>query len=35
VIRALPEDADANPAAKGCDRKLVKQDGQWVVERLD
>ena len=35
VIRALPEDANANPAARGCDRKLVKQDGQWVVEKLD
>lgn len=35
VIRALPEDADANPAARGCDRKLVKQGGQWVVEKLD
>lgn len=35
VIRALPEDANANPAARGCDRKLVKQGGQWVVEKLD
>jgi ATP phosphoribosyltransferase regulatory subunit len=35
VIRALPEDTDANPAARGCDRQLVKRDGKWVVVALD
>jgi ATP phosphoribosyltransferase regulatory subunit len=35
VIRALPEDADADPRHRGCDRILVKKDGQWVVEHLD
>ncbi len=35
VIRALPEDAGANPSARGCDRHLIKRDGQWVVEKLD
>ncbi|AOY87045.1 ATP phosphoribosyltransferase regulatory subunit [Marinobacter salinus] len=35
VIRALPEDSGVDPAARGCDRKLVKQGGQWVVEKLD
>jgi len=34
VIRALPEDDQCDPAARGCDRKLVKQDGHWVVEKL-
>lgn len=34
VIRALPDDEKTDPAALGCDRKLVKQDGQWVVEKL-
>jgi ATP phosphoribosyltransferase regulatory subunit len=35
VIRALPEDAQADPAERGCDRQLVKRDGKWVVESLD
>jgi len=35
VIRALPEDADSDPTACGCDRQLVKRDGRWVVESLD
>jgi len=35
VIRALPEDTDANTAARGCDRQLVKRDGKWVVVALD
>ncbi|MDR9425646.1 MAG: ATP phosphoribosyltransferase regulatory subunit, partial [Marinobacter sp.] len=35
VIRALPEDTDTNPAARGCDRQLVKRDGKWVVVALD
>ncbi|MEE3116941.1 MAG: ATP phosphoribosyltransferase regulatory subunit [Pseudomonadota bacterium] len=34
VIRALPDDEKTDPAALGCDRKLVKQDGQWMVEKL-
>ena len=34
VVRALPEDASADPAARGCDRQLVKRDGKWVVETL-
>ncbi|MEE2763072.1 MAG: ATP phosphoribosyltransferase regulatory subunit [Pseudomonadota bacterium] len=34
VIRALPDDEKTDPAVLGCDRKLVKQDGQWVVEKL-
>ena len=35
VVRALPEDAGADPAKRGCDRKLVKQDDKWVVVALD
>jgi ATP phosphoribosyltransferase regulatory subunit len=35
VIRALPEDEGCDPAERGCDRQLVKRDGQWVVESLD
>ena len=35
VIRALPEDEGVNPATRGCDRQLVKKDGEWVVESLD
>ncbi|MDI9244877.1 ATP phosphoribosyltransferase regulatory subunit [Marinobacter sp. CHS3-4] len=35
VIRALPEDGDTDPRTRGCDRILVKRDGQWVVEHLD
>ncbi len=34
VVRALPEDDGVNPAVKGCDRELVKQGGQWVVQKL-
>lgn len=34
VVRALPEDADTDPAKRGCDRILVKRDGQWVVDQL-
>ena len=34
VVRALPEDAGADPAERGCDRVLVQRDGQWVVEQL-
>ncbi|MCG2580686.1 MAG: ATP phosphoribosyltransferase regulatory subunit [Marinobacter sp.] len=34
VVRALPEESGADPAAKGCDRILVKRDGQWVVDQL-
>jgi ATP phosphoribosyltransferase regulatory subunit len=34
VVRALPEDQGVNPATRGCDRKLVKQGGQWVVQKL-
>ena len=34
VIRALPEDAHTDPASKGCDRQLVKRDGQWILEAL-
>jgi len=35
VIRALPEDEGCDPSARGCDRQLVKKDGEWVVESLD
>ena len=34
VVRALPEDEGADPAQRGCDRVLVRQNGQWVVEKL-
>ncbi|CAN0601929.1 unnamed protein product, partial [Ectocarpus sp. 12 AP-2014] len=34
VVRALPEDADTDPAKRGCDRILVNRDGQWVVDQL-
>ena len=34
VIRALPEDDLCDPATRGCDRKLVRTGGQWVVEKL-
>ena len=34
VVRALPEDVDTDPATRGCDRILVKRDGQWVVDQL-
>lgn len=34
VIRALPGDPTTEPRERGCDRQLVKQDGQWVVEML-
>jgi len=35
VVRALPEDSKADPRSRGCDRILVKKNGQWVVEYLD
>ncbi|MCL1477536.1 ATP phosphoribosyltransferase regulatory subunit [Marinobacter sp. M3C] len=34
VIRALPEDHNCDPGARGCDRQLVKYQGQWIVEKL-
>ncbi|MEX2476499.1 ATP phosphoribosyltransferase regulatory subunit [Marinobacter sp.] len=34
VVRALPEDAGVDPTTRGCDRILVKRDGQWVVDQL-
>ncbi|WP_144823398.1 ATP phosphoribosyltransferase regulatory subunit [Marinobacter piscensis] len=34
VVRALPEDSNADPSARGCDRKLVKQGDRWVVQPL-
>ncbi|MDP4546985.1 ATP phosphoribosyltransferase regulatory subunit [Marinobacter sp. MDS2] len=34
VIRQLPGDEPADPELQGCDRQLVKKDGQWVVEML-
>ncbi|NWN91280.1 ATP phosphoribosyltransferase regulatory subunit [Marinobacter adhaerens] len=34
VVRALPEDSHADPSARGCDRKLVKQGDRWVVQPL-
>jgi ATP phosphoribosyltransferase regulatory subunit len=34
VVRALPEDEGVNPAVRGCDRELIKQNGQWVVQTL-
>ncbi|MBS3804026.1 MAG: ATP phosphoribosyltransferase regulatory subunit, partial [Oleiphilaceae bacterium] len=34
VIQALPGDSTTDPIARGCDRQLVKQDGQWVVQPL-
>jgi ATP phosphoribosyltransferase regulatory subunit len=35
VIQALPGDSATDPKARGCDRQLVKQDGQWVVQPLN
>lgn len=35
VVRALPEDSGADPVTRGCDRVLVRRDGQWVVEQLN
>lgn len=35
VIRALPEDNGVDPSARGCDRQLVRQGDQWVVQALD
>ncbi|MFW5824936.1 MAG: ATP phosphoribosyltransferase regulatory subunit, partial [Marinobacter sp.] len=35
VVRALPEDVSVSPAERGCDRIMVKRDGQWVVEQLE
>ncbi|WP_323754696.1 ATP phosphoribosyltransferase regulatory subunit [Marinobacter sp.] len=34
VIRQLPGDEPADPELQGCDRQLVKKNGQWVVEML-
>lgn len=34
VVRALPEDSHADPSARGCDRKLVKEGDRWVVQPL-
>lgn len=34
VVQALPEDLEADPGLRGCDRVLVKQGDQWVVETL-
>jgi len=34
VIRALPDDVTTDPASRGCDRQLVKRDGQWILEAL-
>ncbi|HLT14155.1 MAG TPA: ATP phosphoribosyltransferase regulatory subunit [Marinobacter sp.] len=34
VVRALPGDPSSDPSAQGCDRQLVRKDGQWVVEML-
>ncbi|WP_166254195.1 ATP phosphoribosyltransferase regulatory subunit [Marinobacter salicampi] len=33
VIQALPDD-NTEPQARGCDRELIKQGGQWVVQPL-
>ncbi|MBD3655247.1 MULTISPECIES: ATP phosphoribosyltransferase regulatory subunit [Marinobacter] len=33
VIQALPDD-ETDPATRGCDRVLVQQGGQWVVEPI-
>jgi ATP phosphoribosyltransferase regulatory subunit len=34
VVRALPEDSGVDPSTRGCDRKLVKQGDDWVVQTL-
>ncbi|KAA1176309.1 ATP phosphoribosyltransferase regulatory subunit [Marinobacter salinexigens] len=34
VVCELPGGAGSNPVEQGCDRQLVKRDGQWVVENL-
>ncbi|MDC0661695.1 ATP phosphoribosyltransferase regulatory subunit [Marinobacter sp. SS21] len=34
VVQALPEDQAVDPRKRGCDRVLVKQGDQWVVETL-
>ncbi|MDX1756458.1 MAG: ATP phosphoribosyltransferase regulatory subunit [Marinobacter sp.] len=34
VVQALPEDAEVDPRQRGCDRALVRQGDQWVVETL-
>ncbi len=34
VLQALPEDHATDPSQRGCDRVLVKQGDQWVVEAL-
>ena len=35
VIQALPDDTVTDPRQRGCDRQLVSQDGQWVVQPLN
>ncbi|MGP4844664.1 ATP phosphoribosyltransferase regulatory subunit [Marinobacter sp. 1Y8] len=35
VLQALPDDGDVSPETRGCDRQLIKRDGQWVVESLN
>lgn len=35
VIQALPDDTVTDPSQRGCDRQLVRQDGQWVVQPLN
>ncbi|WP_166264239.1 ATP phosphoribosyltransferase regulatory subunit [Marinobacter caseinilyticus] len=34
VVQALPDDNAGDPQSRGCDRQLVKQGGQWVVESI-
>ncbi len=34
VVQALPEDNETDPAARGCDRILVRRNEQWVVETI-
>ncbi|OEY67859.1 ATP phosphoribosyltransferase regulatory subunit [Marinobacter sp. X15-166B] len=34
VVQALPEEKQADPAARGCDRVLVRRNDQWVVESI-
>lgn len=34
VVQALPDDQVSDPRTRECDRQLVKQDGQWVVEPI-
>lgn len=35
VVQALPGDDQTDPRQRGCDRVLVKQGDQWVVEPLN